>query len=341
MKLNIFLGYACNFKCSYCLQDPGKETAVRQKGDVGQFVERVIPQLSSKRIDLLGYWGGEPLLYWQTIRDLQSALFEAGIDVRAIRITTNASLLTPEIVCDLNAMGAHVVVSDHRAFGEPAWGQVRHLERFSLHFLFTAKALTAWSWFERIKQIENEIGRRAFPHVGWVRATDGCDPAYWMTLEDLAIHVPHLWELAELRVDGDRLASDLLEGPYREWREATGCSDGVVEPLCYGNDHVSVDLAGNRYVCHHSVDRSLKTGEIFKTGRTKAEQSAEASAAGFVETDSCRNCAINHWCRGNCHRSRTHEVDCRLAKAKHEVFSWIAQQEGLHHGGLHDHAHRS
>ena len=73
MKLNIFLGYACNFKCSYCLQDPGKETAVRKKGDVYQFVEKVIPQLSSKRIDLLGYWGGEPLLYWQTIRDLQSA----------------------------------------------------------------------------------------------------------------------------------------------------------------------------------------------------------------------------------------------------------------------------
>ena len=151
MKLNIFLGYACNFKCSYCLQDPGKETAVRQKGGVSEFVERVVPQLSGKRIDLLGYWGGEPLLYWQTIRDLQSALFEAGIDVRAIRVTTNASLLTPEIVGDLNAMGAHVVVSDHGSFGEPAWDLVRHLERFSLHFLFTGKAPTAWPWFDRIK----------------------------------------------------------------------------------------------------------------------------------------------------------------------------------------------
>ena len=340
MKLNVFLGYACNFKCAYCLQEPKKRSAVRKAGDVSLFVDRVVPELAGKRIDLLGYWGGEPLLYWEAIRELQSALFDAGVYVRAIRVTTNGSLLTPRIVGDLNAMGAHVVISDHGDFGSPAWDQVKNLERFSLHFLFTHQALEAWPWFDRVRDIEGQIGRRVFPHVGWVRATDGCDPAYWITEDDLSIHVPHLWELAELRIGGDRLAFDFLEGPFREWLNAFQRTVDHVEPLCYARDHVSVDLSGHRYVCHHSVDQHLKTGHLFETGRSPAEQAAEISASRFVDTDECRACPINRWCRGNCHRSNTHETDCRLAKTKHEIFTWIAQQEGTRHGGLHHHIDR-
>lgn len=335
MKLNVFLGYACNFKCGYCLQAPDKQSAVRKSGDVSGFVERVIPQLAGKRIDLLGYWGGEPLLYWETIREIQSALFAAGVDVQAVRVTTNGSLLTPRIVGDLNAMGAHVVISDHGRFGSPAWDQVKNLKRFSLHFLFTHQALIAWPWFDHLRDIEEQIGRRVFPHVGWVRATDGCDPAYWLTEDDFAAHISHLWELARLRVGGDRLAADLLEGPFQEWVTAFQEPSGGVEALCYAADHVSVDLTGNRYVCHHSVDQHLKTGHLFETGRSPAERSAEASASRFMDTDECRSCPINRWCRGNCHRSNTHVVDCRLAKAKHQIFTWIAQQEGIDHGSLH------
>jgi len=53
----------------------------------------------------------------------------------------------------------------------------------------------------------------------------------------------------------------------------------------------------------------------------------------FVDTDECRRCPINRGCRGSCHLSNTHDVDCRLAKAKHDLFAWIAEREEAQKGG--------
>jgi uncharacterized protein len=342
MKLNVFLGYACNFKCSYCLQSPEAATAVRKKGDADAFVEKILPVLQGKSIDLLGYWGGEPLLYWDTTKAIQSALFRAAIPVGRIRLTTNGSLLTPSIVAEINEMGLHTVISDHGEFGEPDWSQVRQLRRFSLHFLFTHKSLDVWSWFDRIHQIEKRIGNRVFPHLGWVRATEGCPPDYWLTHDDLEIHLQHLRELARLRTEGHRLAGDALEGPYQEWRQAMQKDAGNLEPMCHAADHISVDLAGNRYGCHHSVRRSLRTGHLFQPEPETPETAAALRhVRRFVDTAECRRCPINRWCRGNCHLSQTHDVDCRLAKAKHELFAWIAEQEGASIANLHHHAART
>jgi radical SAM protein with 4Fe4S-binding SPASM domain len=338
MQLNVFLGYACNFKCGYCLQSPEAATAVRKKGDAAVFVERVIPVLVDRPIDRLSYWGGEPLLYWQAIKTIQTGLFQAGTPVRKVRLTSNGSLLTPRIVAEINAMGLHTVISDHGAFGGPDWQQVGHLQRFSLHFLFTHQSLEVWPWFERILGLEDRIGRRIFPHIGWVRATPGCPEDYWLTHADLTIHLSHLRDLARLRLEGDRLAHDALEGPYREWRRAMTGEVRPLQPLCHATDHVSVDLEGNRYACHHSVQSNLRTGHVCQTRpATPAKAAALRQVRRFVDTAECRRCPINRWCRGNCHRSQSHDVDCRLAKAKHDLFLWIAEREGEPIADLHHH----
>ena len=117
---------------------------------------------------------------------------------------------------------------------------------------------------------------------------------------------------------------------------------GNLEPMCHAADHISVDLAGNRYGCHHSVRRSLRTGHLFQPEPETPEIAAALrQVRRFVDTAECQHCPINRWCRGNCHLSQIHDVDCRLAKAKHELFAWIAEQEGTPIADLHYHAART
>ena len=339
--LNVFLGYACNFRCAYCLQDPKGADATRKRHPIEPFVNWIVPFLKDRGITEVAYWGGEPLIYWDAIEAIHEALIAAGVRLTFIKLVTNGSLLEDRHVEALNRWGAYVVVSRHGPFGEPRWEQVARVENSALSFLFTHKNLFAWPWFGELDRLEQRFGRPFFPYVHWVRATDGCDPAWFLSHADLDAHIPHLQDLAERRLAGDRHAHGMFEGHLREWRRALRGAGGSAEPLCHAGDHISVDLTGNRYGCHHSVRRSLKTEHLFHPQRRTSETDAALGhVRRFIDTAECRRCAINRWCRGNCHLSNTHDVDCRLAKAKHELFTWISEQEEEPLANLHDHASR-
>lgn len=323
--LNIHLGYACNFRCGYCLQNPKQS---RQRLDTERFVDRIVPILRDTGITRIAYWGGEPLLYWKQIEAIHAALRSAGLELDFIKIVTNGSLLSEEHVEILNNWRAFVVVSDHGEEGTPRWNMVAKLERSSVSFLFRHGALEAWPWFEKLEYLENRYGRPFWPYVHWVRATDGCDPSFYLTPEDLPVHVAHLWHLARARLEGHRHATLAWNGHLRDWREKL-MPGAEAPPMCHNDQHISVDLAGNRYTCHHNVQPVARTGNLF-TGsgqETIGERKALALSRRWVDCQTCRICPIRTWCRGNCHLSRTHEIDCALAKEKHRVLAWLDAEE--------------
>jgi radical SAM protein with 4Fe4S-binding SPASM domain len=327
--LNIFLGYACNFSCKYCLQEMEAPDAVRRRHPVEPFIERVVPFVQDHGVKRISYWGGEPLLYWDTIKDIHAAFERAGIAFDFVRMSTNGSLLTTDHVGPLNDWNVHVVISDHGRFGQPDWNMVRRLRRSSISFLFSGAAPEIWPFFARLADLERTYDRPFWPYAHWVRATRGCDPQYWFTPATLERHISHLWELAYLRRRGHRHASSLFEGHLDEWRRGLTRAAGPVEPLCHGRDHLSVDLMGNRYACHHSVMGRYRTGHLFDgTGpRDDGERRAVDHAWQFARSTECRACPVRSWCRGNCHLSQTHEIDCRLSREKHQVLAWLDKLE--------------
>lgn len=325
--LNIHLGYACNFGCAYCLQKPSK-SGVRADASVDRFIERVTPYIQKHGIKDIAYWGGEPVLYWKQIEAIHQAFLDAGIFFNFVKMVTNGSLLTDAHVERLNHWNAFVVVSRHEGAGEPRWEQVARLKRSSVSFLFHHGSLIAWPWFDELKALEDRFGRPFWPYVHWVRATDGCDPSFGLTHDDLDLHIPHLWDLARARMDGHRHATVAWNGHIRDWLSKLMPS-AELQPMCHNDQHISVDLAGNRYTCHHNVQSTARTGNIFGDVRKPNETEVKALALSrrWVDSAACNACPIRTWCRGNCHLSNTHDVDCRLAKEKHRVLAWIDGQE--------------
>lgn len=115
----LLLGPACNMTCRHCTQTPikgcldlspqGKELSQ----DVKDFIVKwsKLPwKYGEKNPRRFYFWGGEPLLYWQTIKKLVLEFERLGVDV-SYRIFSNGLLLNDEIVDFCNAHDIWFIMS--------------------------------------------------------------------------------------------------------------------------------------------------------------------------------------------------------------------------------------
>lgn len=113
-KLRIQLGMACNYNCKYCLQAAFRSSLDKVPGPQGvdAFLEKIrsagITLTPSAAIEL---WGGEPLVYWKTLRVLIPRLREEFGNAVTLSMITNGSLLTREMVDFFNAHQVQISIS--------------------------------------------------------------------------------------------------------------------------------------------------------------------------------------------------------------------------------------
>ena len=103
----LLLGAACNMSCRHCVQTPIKScfNLSPQGENLSQEVKDFIVAWSNlpwkyaeNNPRRLYFWGGEPLLYWETIKKLVLEFKQSGVKNVSYRIFSNALLLNDEIV---------------------------------------------------------------------------------------------------------------------------------------------------------------------------------------------------------------------------------------------------
>lgn len=95
-KIKISLGFKCNYRCAYCWQHQFEREAVDATPTlIASFMSKLrkLDLSSCRRMDL---WGGEPLVYWKTVKPLIEAIKSEYPDMD-IAVQSNGSLLTKEI----------------------------------------------------------------------------------------------------------------------------------------------------------------------------------------------------------------------------------------------------
>lgn len=109
LTVAVILGLECNFACRYCFQgeQKGKKNMTEATADqlIAYIKKRFTP--GKKKLQLQLY-GGEPLLYKQRIIALAAQLkpfVEAMGGELVIDLVSNGSLLTPQVVDELNQWG--------------------------------------------------------------------------------------------------------------------------------------------------------------------------------------------------------------------------------------------
>lgn len=101
--LKIQLGLSCNYSCDYCSQKFVERAPETSKKDIDAFLEMFDKlEFNEQRGLKIEMWGGEPLVYWKTLKPLTEAIvdrFAHWNSLPQFSIITNGSILTDEI-CD-------------------------------------------------------------------------------------------------------------------------------------------------------------------------------------------------------------------------------------------------
>lgn len=327
--INLMIGTACDMRCAYCLQT-GADIPANHKADLVSFSEKFIPFLHSSGIpSRIIFWGGEPMLYWETIKSIMQSLEKAdSCPTEGFFITTNGRRMTDEYVEYANAHHVWTTVSAHDwGFTREQMDRIFRLDHFSISSIIEHRQIEFWDLRKRFYELEDRYGFKPRLYLHYLRANDGCSPDCYLTKDDVDKLVEHLvFDVINLACRGDDWArwqcAQLLSERRKELAKGEGSK-------CVREDRLSIDLHGNTYRCHHNYDASNISGNIFKKTIPIVEQPL-IDCKRFEDSPECRNCSIFSECRGGCYLSNTHEVDCYLAQMMSKVYALMEQIPGLH-----------
>ncbi len=107
--LKIQLGLKCNYACSYCSQAHQPHDSQGDHRDLAAFLDG-LPRWLQHAPERIEFWGGEPFVYWKTLKPLAEAL-RARYPQARFGLVTNGALLDAEKVDWLHRLGFGIGLS--------------------------------------------------------------------------------------------------------------------------------------------------------------------------------------------------------------------------------------
>lgn len=93
--LKIQLGLSCNFECEYCNQRYVPRAEETNQNDIDDFLVKMDTWYTPIEGSKIEFWGGEPLVYWKTLKPLAEKIRAKYPDI-PFTMVTNGSLLDKE-----------------------------------------------------------------------------------------------------------------------------------------------------------------------------------------------------------------------------------------------------
>lgn len=335
--VKIQLGLMCNYACSYCSQRFVPRADQTGPKDVDLFMSSMPSWFAGgEKGDGSGckvqFWGGEPFVYWKTLKPLAEAIRARWPQIK-LGIVTNGSLLSLEKNAWLDELGFSVGVS-HDGPGQHVRGPdpledpaqraaildlFRRLgpNRMSINAMLHKGNASRQAIAEHLQGIFGET-----LHIGEGGFIDAYDEG------GLASAVPDAeWG----RSYAGNALSELRAGKTLAFRIAHSRTAKFIESILHGRpasnigqkcgmdrqDTLAVDLRGNVLTCQNlSADATAPNGESHRIGHVD-ELSAVSlkTSTHWSLRDGCPKCPMLHICSGSCMflEGERWEASCRSA----------------------------
>ena len=324
--LCLHIAHTCNLNCSYCFASQGKyhgERAVMSFEVGKQALDFLIANSGSRRNLEVDFFGGEPLVNFQVVKDLvayaRSIEKEHGKNFR-FTLTTNGLLIDEDVIEFCNRECHNMVLSldgrkeIHDRFrvdyaGNGSWDRIvpkfqqlveaRGGQGYYMRGTFTH----ANPDFLKDIQVMLDLGFNELSMEPVVAAPD--DPSA-LTEEDKAIVMEQYEKLAMLMLDKDKEGKpftfyhymiDLTGGPCI-YKRISGCGSGT--------EYMAVTPWGDLYPCHQFVgEEKFKLGDVWK-GVDNTEIQNEFAECNVYARPECRDCWARLYCSGGCAANAYH-----------------------------------
>ena len=351
--LCLHIAHTCNLNCSYCFASQGKyqgERAVMSYEVGKRALDFLIENSGSRRNLEVDFFGGEPLMNFQVVKDLvayaRSVEKEKGKNFR-FTLTTNGVLVDDDVIEFANKECANVVLSldgrkeIHDRFrvdyaGKGSWEKIvpkfqkfveaRGGKDYYIRGTFTHQNP---DFLEDIK-VMLDLGFNELSMEPVVCAAG--DPSE-LNEEDTKIVLDQYEKLAELMLQKDKEGKpftfyhymiDLTGGPCI-YKRISGCGSGT--------EYMAVTPWGDLYPCHQFVgDEKFKLGDI-RQGVTNHAVQGEFAACNVYSHPECRDCWARLYCSGGCAANAYHatgkvtgvyEKGCELFRKRMECAIMVA-----------------
>lgn len=356
--LCLHVAHTCNLNCEYCFASQGKyhgERAIMSLDVAKRAIDFLIENSQGRRNLEVDFFGGEPLLNWDMIKQLVAyAREQEKIHNKNFRftLTTNGVLVDDDVIEFSNKEMSNVVLSldgrkevhDHLRKNYEGQGSydviVPKFQKF-------VKARGDKSYYIRGTYTHNNIDfTNDIFHMADLGFTElsmepvVCDPSdpYALTKEDLPVLFDQYEILAKEMIRRKKNGNgftfyhyilDLNHGPC-VYKRISGCGSGT--------EYMAVTPWGDLYPCHQFVgDEKYLLGDIWK-GVTNKEIQNEFKMCNAYARKECADCWAKLYCSGGCAANSYHatgsilgvyEYGCELFKKRIEcaIMVKVAESE--------------
>ena len=345
--LCLHIAHDCNLACKYCFAEEGEYHGRRALMDFEtgkKALDFLIENSGSRRNLEVDFFGGEPLMNWQVVKDLvaygreQEKLHDKHF---RFTVTTNGVLLNDEIQDFVNKEMDNVVLSldgrkevndRMRPFrnGKGSYDLIvpkfqkladsRNQERYYVRGTFTRDNLD----FSNDVLHFADLGFKQMsiePVVG-----PETDP-YAIREEDLPVIMEEYDKLAKIMIEREKEGKGFnffhfmidLEGGPCVAKRLSGCGSGT--------EYLAVTPWGDLYPCHQFVcQEEFLMGNVDE-GVKRPEIADDFRSCNVYSKEKCKNCFAKFYCSGGCMANAynfhgtihdTYEIGCEMQRKRVE-----------------------
>lgn len=355
--LCLHVSHDCNLRCRYCFAstgDFGTGRLIMSPETAKKAIDFVISKSGSRRNIEIDFFGGEPLMAFETVKATVEYAKEKGREHGKnfrFTITTNGMLLDDDKIDYINREMSNVVLSlDGRKEINDAMRKTpsgagsydiivpkfkklvdaRDKDKdYYIRGTFTRRNL---DFSNDIMSIANE----GFKHISVepVVSEDGC--GYELREEDLAEIFSEYDRLCEIMLKEHRKDDgfnffhfniDLEQGPC-VIKRLRGCGAG--------HEYVAITPEGDIYPCHQFVgNEDFKMGSLDQ-GILRHDISDTFSHMNVLEREGCKDCWAKFYCSGGCSAGNynmnkdiriPYKLACELEKKRVECAIYLKAAE--------------
>lgn len=356
--LCLHVAHTCNLNCGYCFASQGKYHGDRglMSFEVGKRALDFLVENSGNRTNLeVDFFGGEPLMNWQVVKDLVMYARSIEDDVKKkfrFTLTTNGMLIDDDVIDFANREMHNVVLSldgrkeIHDAVrvdynGNGSWKKIvpkfqklvnaRNGQGYYMRGTFTH----ANPDFTKDINVMLDLG---FDQLSMEPVVCAPDDEASLTKEDLPVVLEQYELLAKDMLKRDREGKgytfyhymiDLKGGPCI-YKRISGCGSGT--------EYMAVTPWGDLYPCHQFVgEEKFRLGNVFD-GVTNNSVREEFRSCNVYARPECKDCWAKLYCSGGCAANAYHatgaitgiyEYGCELFRKRMECAIMIQVAKDL------------
>jgi len=322
------VSHVCNMTCTYCFAGKGEYSAGENSNETKlmsletgkQAIDFLVRSSGTKRNLDIDFFGGEPLLNWEVVKEIVAYAreVEKKVDKRIrFTLTTNGLLIDDEVISFVNKEIYNVVLSlDGRPETHDAMRKINSDNENKGSYSEVLPKIKKLVETRRHKGYyirgtftrENMDFTQDILHLADLGFTElSLEPAVTKRGDSLGFTKQDLPELFRqydmLAVEMLRRKSlnkgfnfyhymlDLTDGPCIHKRIA-GC--GV------GTEYLAVTPSGELYPCHQFVgDNRFLMGNV-KSGVLNKKLHDDFAACNIYSRSECKNCWARYYCSGGC-----------------------------------------